>query len=185
MWDERADTENSDRVDVARPPVRRAVAAGDRWLPRRGGTGHRRRHHPGGQRHRRGCAAGRRRSARGAAGLGGHALRPARRHPAQGRRPVGGEPGRAGLLDHARDRRHRAEGRFRGADGGQHPAPLGGDVHGAAGPDAAERRRSPVDCPSFAARRHRRDLAVQLPADLVQPRRGARARHRQRGRAQA
>ena len=106
-------------------------------------------------------------------------------HPAQGRRADGGEPGRARLLDHARDRRHRAQGGLRGADGDQHPAPLGRDVHGAPGTGAAERRRPPIARPARAARRHRRDLAVQLPAHSVEPRGRARARHRQRGRAQA
>ena len=112
-------------------------------------------------------------------------VRSARRHPAQGRRAAGGEPGRAGLLDHARDRRHRAEGRVRGADGGQHPAPRRRHADRAAGPRAAERRRPHLDRPAGAARRHRRDLAVQLPADPELPRGRAGARHRQRRGAQA
>ena len=67
----------------------------------------------------------------------------------------------------------------------EHPAPLGGHVHGAAGPAAAERRRPPFAGAPGAARRHRRDLAVQFPADPVEPRGRAGARHRQRGGAQA
>ena len=120
--------QNSDRIDMARTPLRRAMAARNRRLARCAGARDRRRHHPRRQRHRRGRAPGRRRGARRAAGLGRHALRPARRDPAQGRRADGGEPDRARLLDHARDRRHRGQGGVRSADGDQHPAPLGRDA---------------------------------------------------------
>ena len=81
------------------------------------------------------------------------------RDPAQGRRADGGEPARAGLLDHARDRRHRGQGGLRGADGDQYPAPLGGDVYGAAGIGAAERRRPDIAGPARAARRDRHHLS--------------------------
>ncbi len=138
---ERSDSADSDRVDVARPPVRRTMEARNRRFARRARARHRRGDHARRQRHRRGRAQCRGGSARGAAGLGGDRLRPARRDSAQGRRAHAGEPGRAGLLDHARDRRHRAEGRLRGADGGEHPAPLRRHVHRAARPDPAQRRR--------------------------------------------
>ena len=124
MRNERADTEDTHRVDVARPLVRRAVASRYWRLARCAGASDRSGDHARRQCHRRGRAPGRCRGAGRAAGLGSHALRPARRDPAQGRRAHGGEPGGAGLLDHARDRRHRAQGRLRGADGGEHPAPL-------------------------------------------------------------
>ena len=146
--DERAGTENPHRIDMARTPLRRAMAARDRRIARCAGARDRRRHHPRRQRHRRGRAPGRCRGARRAARLGRHALRPARRDPAQGRRPDGGEPDRARLLDHARDRRHRGQGGLRSANGDQHPAPLGGDVYGAAGIGAAERRRPDIAGPA-------------------------------------
>ena len=84
--DERAGTENPHRIDMARTPLRRAMAARNRRIARRAGARDRRRHHPRRQCHRRGRAPGRCRGAGRAAGLGSHALRPARRDPAQGRR---------------------------------------------------------------------------------------------------
>ena len=49
----------------------------------------------------------------------------------------------------------------------EYPAPLRGDVHGAAGAGAAERRRPDIARPARSARRHRHHFAVQFPAHSV------------------
>jgi benzaldehyde dehydrogenase (NAD) len=54
-------------------------------------------------------------------------------------------------IDHARPAAS-SRSRLRGADGDEHPAPRGRNVHGAAGPDAAERRRAAVAGAARAAR---------------------------------
>ena len=74
---------------------------------------------------------------------------------------------------------------IRSADGHQHPASLGGHVHRAAGPDPAERRHRL----SLARRVPRGVIGVispfNFPLILSSRARRARARHRQRGGAQA
>ena len=83
----------------------------------------------------------RRRGARRAARLGRHALREARRNPAQGRPHSGRQPGRADPLDRARDRRHSGQGRLRNPSGDGNPLSLRRDVHRAARLGAALRSR--------------------------------------------